>query len=184
MVSINNTPTFRYRYLFIEKNCIFAVDSIRTMAKIQTYPPFTFEHFMQAVHSLRNEPYMYYIDEAVAIYCRLRGRSVGARPASSKEYSQEYADAFEAANYAVFIVSGKISSFDPQKGSFKSYLDTALENALKDILKADGCSDFFDQTSKKKDSDPEPEKHRRVDADRFRGAVETDSEPDSVVTDV
>ena len=153
------------------------------MAKIQTYPPFTFEHFMQAVHSLRNEPYMYYIDEAVAIYCRLRGRSVGARPASSKEYSQEYADAFEAANYAVFIVSGKISSFDPQKGSFKSYLDTALENALKDILKADGRSDFFDQTSKKKDSDPEPEKHRRVDADRFRGAVETDSEPDSVSSD-
>lgn len=153
------------------------------MAKIQTYPPFTFEHFMQAVHSLRNEPYMYYIDEAVAIYCRLRGRSVGNRPASSKDYSPEYADAFEAANYAVFIVSGKISSFDPLKGSFKSYLDTALENALKDILKADGRSDFFDQTSKKKDSDPEPERHRRVDADRFRGAVETDSEPDSASSD-
>ena len=153
------------------------------MAKIQTCPPFTFEHFMQAVHSLRNEPYMYYIDEAVAIYCRLRGRSVGNRPASSKDYSPEYADAFEAANYAVFIVSGKISSFDPQKGSFKSYLDSALENALKDILKADGRSDFFDQTSKKKDSDPEPERHRRVDADRFRGAVVTDSEPDSASSD-
>jgi len=153
------------------------------MATAQTYTPFTFEHFMQAVHSLRDELYMYYIDEAVAIYCRLRGISVGPRPASSKNYSRGYADAFEAANYAIFLVSQKIGSYDSGKGPFRPYLDRALENALKDILKADGHGDFFDQTSKKKFNEDEPERHLRVEADRFWGQAESDSEPDSVSSD-
>ena len=77
------------------------------MSTIKTYTPFTLEHFMQALQSLKDEMLMYYIDEAVAIYCRLRGGSVGPRPASSKNYSRGYADAFEAANYAIFTVSQK-----------------------------------------------------------------------------
>ena len=117
------------------------------MSTIKKYTPFTLEHFMQALQSLNDEMLMYYIDEAVAIYCRLRGWSVGSRPASSKNYSREYADAFEAANYAVFIVSQKIGSYDSEKGPFRPYIDRALENALKDILKADGHGDFFDQTT-------------------------------------
>ena len=145
--------------------------------------PFTNEHFIQAVHSLKDGMLMYYIDEAVAIYCRLRGWSVGSRPASSKNYSREYADAFEAANYAVFIVSQKIGSYDSEKGPFRPYLVRALENALKDILKADGHGDFFDQTSKKKFNEDEPERHLRVEADRFWGLAESDSEPDSISSD-
>lgn len=153
------------------------------MSTIKTYSPFTLEHFMQALQSLNDEMLMSYIDEAVAIYCRLRGWSVGPRPASSKNYSREYADAFEAANYAVFIVSQKIGSYDSEKGPFRPYLDRALENALKDILKADGHGDFFDQTSKKKFNEDEPERHLRVEADRFWGQAESDSEPDSVSSD-
>ena len=83
------------------------------------YKPFTYEHFIQAVQSLK-------------------GKSVGPRPASSKDYSPEYADAFEAANYAIYVVANKIGSFNPDMGEFRPYLHTALKNALKDILKADG----------------------------------------------
>ena len=93
--------------------------------------PFTYEHFIQAVQSLKYGMLMFYIDEAVAIYCRLRGWSVGPRPASSKNYSRGYADAFEAANYAIFTVSQKIGSYDSEKGPFRPYLVRALENALK-----------------------------------------------------
>lgn len=31
--------------------------------------PFTYEHFIQDVQSLKDDMLMYYIDEAVAIYC-------------------------------------------------------------------------------------------------------------------
>ena len=43
--------------------------------------PFTSEHFIQAVQSLKDDMLMYYIDEAVAIYCRIKGKSVCPRPA-------------------------------------------------------------------------------------------------------
>ena len=147
--------------------------------------PFTYGHFTQAIRSFKDEMLMYYIDEAVGIYCRLRGISVGSRPASAKDYSPEYADAFEAANCAVYTVAAKINSYNPQKGNFKPYLDRALENALKDILKADGYGDFFDQTSKKKNKEDEPEKHYRVNVDSFRGAANpvSDSEPDTVMSE-
>ena len=144
---------------------------------------FTYEHFIQAIQTFKDDLLMYYIDEAVAIYCRLRGVSVGPRPASSKDYSLQYADAFEAANYAVFLAATKIGSYNPDKGDFKPYLDKVLENALKDTLKADGQGDFFDQTSKKKHKDDEPEKHSRVDVDHFRGVADDASEPDNVLAD-
>ena len=101
-------------------------------------PPFTYGHFIQAVYSLKEDKLMYYIDEAVGIYCIQRGITVGPRPASSKDYSPQYADAFEAANYAIYIVAGKIGAYNPSKGPFRPYLHTALENALKDILEVDG----------------------------------------------
>jgi hypothetical protein len=99
--------------------------------------PFTYEHFVQAIHSLKDDMLMYYIDEAVGIYCIQRGISVGPRPASASDYSPEYANAFEAANYAIYIVANKIGAYDSGKGAFRPYLHKALENALKDILKAD-----------------------------------------------
>lgn len=151
------------------------------MADTPSITPFTYEHFTQAINSLKDDLLMCYIDEAVGIYCRLRNIKVGPRPASAKDYSPQYADAFETANYAVYIVATKIQSYNPQKGDFKSYLDTALMNAIKDILKADGRSDFFDQTSKKKkEEDDEPEKHYRVNIDRYWGSAE--SEPDDEAT--
>ena len=42
--------------------------------------PFTYEHFIQTVQSLKYDMLMYYIDEAVAIYCRIKGKSVGPVP--------------------------------------------------------------------------------------------------------
>ena len=147
--------------------------------------PFTYEHFLLALRSCKDDMLMYYIDEAVGIYCRLRGISVGRRPANPGDYSQQYAIAYEAANYAVWRVSTKIGAYspDPKKGTFKQYLDTSLTNALKDILKEDGIGDFFDQTSKKKKSEPEPETHRRVDVDYFWGATEQTKEPDDDVAE-
>ena len=100
--------------------------------------PFTYEHFIQAVQSLKDDMLMYYIDEAVAIYCRIKGKSVGPRPASSKDYLPEYADAFEAANYAIFITANKIGAFNLDKGAFRPYLRKALESALRDIFRVDG----------------------------------------------
>ena len=102
------------------------------------HKPFTYEHFIQAIQSFRDDMLMYYIDDAVGIYCTMKGISVGRRPASSRDYSQEYSDAFEAANYAVYKVARKIGSYNPDEGPFKKYLDSALGNALKDIFKADG----------------------------------------------
>lgn len=152
------------------------------MASVTTMKPFTYDHFIKAVYSLKDDMLMYYIDEAVGIYCRLRGISVGPRPASAKDYSAQYANAFEAANVAIYTVATKIESYNPDKGDFRPYLDTALANALKDIIKSDETGNFFDQTSKKKNKEDEPEKHVKVNIDRFRGATSTDSnsEPDNV----
>jgi hypothetical protein len=142
--------------------------------------PFTYEHFTKALTD--GDILLFYIDEAVSIYCRLKGISVGARPVSSRYYSRQYSDAFSAANYAVYKVATKIGSYNPDEGAFKQYLDTALANALKDILKEDGKGDFFDQTSKKKSKDDEPEKHSRVDVDHYWGSVGEDSEPNDEFT--
>lgn len=138
--------------------------------------PFTYEHFTKVLTD--GDILLFYIDEAVGIYCRLKGISVGPRPVSSSDYKPPYSDAFSAANYAVYKVATKIDSYKPELGSFKKYLDTALANALKDIMEEEGKSDFFDQTSKKKSKDDEPEKHSRVDVDRYWGSVGEDSEPD------
>lgn len=140
---------------------------------------FTYEHFTKVLTD--GDILMFYIDEAVSIYCSIKKTSVGPRPLSSKDYSQKYADAFSAANYAVYKVATKIDSYDPKKagkGGFKGYLDSALGNALIDIMKEEGMSDFFDQTSKKKSEDDEPEKHSRVNAGRYWGSAGEDSEPD------
>lgn len=143
--------------------------------------PFTYNHFKQALFSGKEDALLYYIDEAVGIYCTLFKKNVGPRPTSVSGYSTEYSDAYEAANYAIFRVGMKIGSYNPNKGSFKGYLNQALANALKDIQKEDGKSDFFDQTSKKKrNKDEEPEKHARVNVDNYRGSTdcESTSEPD------
>lgn len=137
--------------------------------------PFTYEHFIKAIYSFKNDLLKCYIDEAIGIYCNLRGISV-----SREKDALKYSDAFEAANYAIFIVSTKIGAYNPEKGIFKTYLNTALSNALKDILKADMKGDFFDQTSKKKNKDDEPETHSRVSVERYWGAGnESESDPDN-----
>lgn len=129
--------------------------------------PFTYQFFLSAFQSCNEEMLMYFIDEAVGIYCRIRGRSVDPRPASAKDYSREYADAFETANYAVFKVAQKIGSYNPQE-EFRPYLDKALENTIKDILREDGKGDFFNSVAhRKRNREEEPELHQRVDADSY-----------------
>ena len=142
----------------------------------ESLSPFTYDHFIKALYTFKNDMLMCYIDRAIGIYCNLRGISVG----SQKMGSLAYMDAFEASNYAIYIVSTKIKSYNPEKGEFKPYLDKALSNALKDILKEDESSDFFDQTAHKRNKDDEPEKHRRVSVDRYWGAAsEPESDPDN-----
>lgn len=146
--------------------------------------PFTYEHFVQAIQTFKDDMLMCYIDEAVGIYCKLRGVSVGTRPPSNKDYSTEYAVAFEAANYAIYLVSTKIGSFNQLEGDFKPYLGKALKNALKDILKADNKGDFFDQTAHKKNKDDEPEIHNRVNVSSYGDTDdESKSDPDNIEKD-
>ena len=139
--------------------------------------PFTYTHFLQAIQSMKDSMLMCYIDESVGIYCRIRGKSVGPRPASAKDYSPEYADAFETANYAIFKVARKLGSYNPEK-AFRPYLREALQNTIKDILKEDGKGDFFNKTAHKKNQAEEPELHQRVDADTF-GPDGAGREPDN-----
>ena len=139
--------------------------------------PFTYAHFLQAIQSMKDSMLMCYIDESVGIYCRIRGKSVGPRPASAKDYSPEYADAFETANYAIFKVARKLGSYNPEK-AFRPYLREALQNTIKDILKEDGKGDFFNKTAHKKNQAEEPELHQRVDADTF-GPDGAGREPDN-----
>lgn len=136
--------------------------------------PFTYQHFILAFQGCKDNLLSCYIDMAIGIYCTLKGVTVGARPKSFKDYSTRYADAYEVALNAVYTVFTKIGAYNPPKGIFKPYLHRALENAIKDILEADGKGDFFDQTSKKKKGGDEPEKHSRVNVDTFYGAAEPD----------
>lgn len=141
--------------------------------------PFTYQFFLSAIHSYNDKMLLYFIDEAVGIYCRLTGKAVCPRPASPKDYKAEYADAYEVANYAVFIVARKMGSYNPQE-EFRPYLRKALENAIKDILKEDGKGDFFNKTAhRKKKRDEEPEQHQRVNIDSLYGPSGDSSEPDN-----
>lgn len=141
--------------------------------------PFTYQFFLSAIHSYNDKMLMYFIDEAVGIYCNLTGKAVGPRPASPKDYNAEYADAYEVANYAVFIVARKMGSYNPQE-EFRPYLRKALENAIKDILKEDGEGDFFNKTAhRKKKRDEEQEQHQRVNIDSFNSPDRESPEPDS-----
>lgn len=140
--------------------------------------PFTFEHFVAAMNGMKDEFLMPYIDYAIGIYCKIRNIRV-EKPDKVSEYAGAYADAYEIALNAVYIAATKMSGFDPDKGQFKSYLSKSIHSALVDLLKADGYGDFFDQTSKKKNKDDEPEKHTRVDADCYwRTSTESELNPD------
>ncbi len=124
--------------------------------------PFTYQHFIQAVQSFKDDMLMCYFDEAVGIYCNLRHISVGPRPASVKDFSTQYADAYEAANNAILIVAKKIGSYNPAIGEFRSYLHTSLENALKDILKVDGYLPSFSNDIENEPDTTESDTDERV----------------------
>lgn len=130
--------------------------------------PFTYAHFLQAIHSLRDSMLMPYIELAIGIYCNITRKKVGPRPESIKDWSTEYADAFEAANYAIFIVSQKIGSYDPDKGDFMPYLNTDLANALKDILEANG-NGYSERPS---DLEMEPDSSKSDMEERMRRHVD------------
>lgn len=131
---------------------------------------FTYKHFIQAFQSNSNDMLMIYIDEAVGIYCNVRGITIGPRPANYKDYSLEYSDAFHTAMNAVYKVYSKIGSYKPSKDkTFRSYLHTALERAIIDILREEGRGDFFNSVAHRKRQGSEPETHIRVDADSFGG---------------
>lgn len=140
--------------------------------------PFTYQFFLAAIQSCNDEMLMYFIDEAVGIYCRITGITVGPRPSSPKDYKAEYADAYEVANYAVFKVAQKIGSYNPQE-EFRPYLDKALGNTIKDILREDGKGDFFNSVAhRKRNREEEPELHQRVNIDSFNSSDRDSPEPD------
>ena len=140
--------------------------------------PFTFEHFVIAMNGMKDEFLMPYIDYAIGIYCKMRNINV-KKPDKISEYAGAYADAYEAALNAVYISATKMNGFDSEKGQFKSYWSKSVHDALVDVLKKDKYGDFFDQTSKKKNKDDDPEKYTRVDADCYwRTKNESELDPD------
>lgn len=128
--------------------------------------PFTFEHFVIAMNGMKDDFLTPYIDYAISIYCKMRNVRV-KKPDKISEYTGAYADAYEVALNAVYISATKMNGFDAEKGQFKSYWSKSVHDALVDILKKDKYGDFFDQTSKKTATEPEPEVHSRVDSDSF-----------------
>ena len=139
--------------------------------------PFTFEHFVIAMNGMKDDFLMPYIDYAIGIYCNIRKITISQRDRDKR--TDIFTEAWEIALNAVYIAATKMSGFDPDKGQFKSYLSKSIHSALVDLLKADGYGDFFDQTSKKKNKDDEPEKHIRIDADCYwRTNTESESNPD------
>lgn len=139
--------------------------------------PFTFEHFVTAMNRMKDDFLMPYIDYAIGIYCNIRKITISQRDRDKR--TDIFTEAWEIALNAVYIAATKMSGFDPDKGQFKSYLSKSIHSALVDLLKADGYGDFFDQTSKKKNKDDEPEKHIRIDADCYwRTNTESESNPD------
>ena len=139
--------------------------------------PFSFEHFVVAMNGLKDDLLTPYIDYAIGIYCKMRNITISTRDRNKR--TNIFTDAWEIALNAVYIAATKMSGFDPDKGQFKSYLSKFIHSALVDLLKADGYGDFFDQTSKKKNKDDEPEKHIRIDADCYwRTNTESESNPD------
>lgn len=139
--------------------------------------PFSFEHFVIAMNGLKNDFLTPYIDYAIGIYCNIRKITISQRDRDKR--TDIFTEAWEIALNAVYIAATKMSGFDPDKGQFKSYLSKSIHSALVDLLKADGYGDFFDQTSKKKNKDDEPEKHIRIDADCYwRTNTESESNPD------
>lgn len=49
--------------------------------------PFTYEHFIQAVQSLKDDMLMYYIDEAVGMKKKKSSRSLPAAPRESTSWA-------------------------------------------------------------------------------------------------
>ena len=143
--------------------------------------PFTYEHLSAAIMSGKEKMLACYIDDAIGIYCNLRGKSVGPRPARVSEYSGDYGDACYIAYNAIFEVWTKIGkTFDPTR-DFKSYYTKAVRNKILDLLMSGGRTDLLSQPSQSKGKDDAYNKLSRVDVDGYWG--DSGSEPDNIDPD-
>lgn len=143
--------------------------------------PFTLEHLNAAILSGREQMLACYLDEAIGIYCNIRGKSVGPRPARMSDYSGSYGEAHYIACNAIYEVWTKIGkSFDPSR-DFKKYFTKALRNKIIDLLESGGRTDLLSQPSKSKSKDDAFNKLSKVDADGYWG--DSGSEPDNVDPD-
>ena len=143
--------------------------------------PFTLEHLNAALLSGREQMLACYLDEAIGIYCNIRGKSVGPRPERMSDYSGSYGEAhYIACNaiYEVWTIIGK--SFDPSR-DFKKYFTKALRNKILDLLESGGRTDLLSQPLKSKSKDDAFNKLSKVDADGYWG--DSGSEPDNVDPD-
>ena len=143
--------------------------------------PFTLEHLNAAILSGREQMLACYLDEAIGIYCNIRGKSVGPRPERMSDYSGSYGEAHYIAYNAIYEVWTKIGkSFDPSR-DFKKYFTKALRNKIIDLLVSGGRTDLLSQPSKSKSKDDAFNKLSKVDADGYWG--DSGSEPDNVDPD-
>ena len=143
--------------------------------------PFTLEHLNAAILSGREQMLACYVDEAIGIYCNIRGKAVGPRPARMSDCSGSYGEAYYIACNAIYEVWTKIGkSFDPSR-DFKKYFTKALSNKILDLLESGGRTDLLSQPLKSKSKDDAFNKLSKVDADGYWG--DSGSEPDNVDPD-
>ena len=122
-----------------------------------------------------------YVDEAIGIYCNIRGKAVGPRPARMSDCSGSYGEAYYIACNAIYEVWTKIGkSFDPSR-DFKKYFTKALRNKILDLLESGGRTDLLSQPLKSKSKNDAFNKLSKVDADGYWG--DSGSEPDNVDPD-
>lgn len=94
----------------LSKNRKFVTDNQFVMSNSATernaneLRPFTLEHLNAAILSGREQMLACYVDEAIGIYCNVRGKAVGPRPARMSDCSGSYGEAYYIACNAIYEV--------------------------------------------------------------------------------
>lgn len=72
----------------------FVMSNSATEPNANELRPFTLEHLNAAILSGREQMLACYVDEAIGIYCYIRGKAVGPRPARMSDCSGSYGEAY------------------------------------------------------------------------------------------
>ena len=143
--------------------------------------PLTLQDLNAAMSSRKDELLAPFIDKAIGIYCKIRGKSVGPRPEKMSDYSGEYGEAYYIAFNAVYEVWTRIgATYNPSR-KFESYFNEVVHNEICDILQSGGRTDQLSQPSQAKVKGDIYKKSIKVDVDNYWG--DDGSEPNTTDSD-